>query len=124
MMTIPNGLKVVWRARFVLIQAAPLEATEVVIAANPSSLLDFSANAEFTLSAWVKAPAIQEEGGAVIAHGAGAGGQQYALDISGGAYRFFVRGAGGGALVLPSTVRPNGTWQHIVAVYSRTLKLQ
>lgn len=94
---------------------------EVVIVSDPSSLLDFSASPEFTLTAWVKGSPVQEEGGAVIARGTGGGGEQYSLDINGGAYRFFVRSASGAALVLPSTVRPNGTWQHVVAVYSRTL---
>jgi len=94
---------------------------EVVVIPGAAGQLDFSANAEFTLSAWVRGPAGQEDGAAVIAKGTGGGGEQYAVDIYGGAYRFFVRDASGAAGVVSGNIGPNGTWQHVVAVYSRTL---
>jgi hypothetical protein len=98
-----------------------LGTNEVMIVSDPNSLLDFSTNSEFTLSAWVKAPPVQEDGGAIFARGTGGGGEQYALDIVGGAFRFFVRNGAATAQVLQGPVRANNTWQHVVAVYSRNL---
>jgi hypothetical protein len=43
------------------------------------------------------------------------------VDINANAYRFFVRGTGGGAVVVQSSIQPNDTWQHLVAVYSQPL---
>lgn len=80
--------------------------------------LDFSSSLEFTLSAWVNGAATQEAGAPVIAKGTGAGGEQFAIDFNGNAYRFYVRNAAGAAAVFQTTNRPNDTWQHIVAVYS------
>jgi hypothetical protein len=88
---------------------------------NPSASLDFSTNSDFTLAAWVKGPATQEVGGALFAKGFGGGGEQYAIDIDAGRYRFFVRNVSAAAAILSAPVGPNGTWQHIVGVYSRTL---
>jgi hypothetical protein len=93
---------------------------EVVVVPDPGQF-DFSAAPEFTLAAWVRGSAGQENGGAVIARGVGGGGEQYAVDVFAGNYRVFVRDASGGAVVAQSPVGPNGTWQHVVAVYSRTL---
>jgi hypothetical protein len=93
---------------------------EVVLVPDTGQF-DFSASPEFTLAAWVRAAGTQEDGAALLAHGTGGGGEQYAIDIFAGTYRFFVRGAGGAAQVAQGTVRANDTWQHVVAVYSRTL---
>jgi hypothetical protein len=98
-----------------------LGTNEVMLVSDPSYLLDFSTNSEFTLSAWVKAPPTQEDGGAIFTRGTGGGGEQYALDLIGGAFRFFVRNAATTAAVLQGPVRANNTWQHVVAVYSRNL---
>ena len=87
----------------------------------PPGSLDFAANAEFTLAAWVMGSAAQETSAGLIAKGNGGGGEQYAIDIEGGVFRFFVRAASGTATEARSSIRPNGTWQHVVAVYSRTL---
>jgi len=94
---------------------------EVVVVPGGAGQLDFSSNPEFTLSAWVKAPGVQEDGAALIAKGTGGGGEQYTIDVYGGTYRFFVRAASGEAVVAQGSVRPNGLWQHVVAVYGRTL---
>jgi hypothetical protein len=80
--------------------------------------LDFSSSLEFTLAAWVNGAATQEAGAAVFAKGTGGGGEQYAVDVPNGAYRFFIRNAAGGAAVFQTTARPNDTWQHLVAVVS------
>jgi len=94
---------------------------EVVLVSDPGAQLDFSSSAEFSLAAWVRGKPAQESGAAIIAKGTGGGGEQYAVDINGGAFRFFVRGASGAAVVAQSPVPPDDTWQHVVAVYSRTL---
>jgi hypothetical protein len=83
--------------------------------------LNMSGGGAFTLEAWVKAPSAQADGdgAAVIAKGAGGGDEQFAIDIVGGAYRFF---AWDGQIpnnlpaVLQTTARPDDTWQHVVAV--------
>ena len=93
---------------------------DVVLVADDGGL-DFSSSLEFTLSAWVNGPATQEAGAPVFAKGTGAGGEQFALDVNGGAYRFYVRNAAAGAVIFQSTNRPNDTWQHIVVVYSTPL---
>jgi hypothetical protein len=83
--------------------------------------LDFSTNLEFTIAAWVNGAATQESGAGVVANGTGAGGEQYALDIYNNAYRLYVRDTNGAAVNLNTTIHPNGTWQHIAAVFSAPL---
>jgi hypothetical protein len=83
--------------------------------------LNFSSSLEFTLAAWVNGAAVQEAGAAVFTRGTGGGGEQFALDVNGNAYRFYVRNALGGAVVFQSTNRPNDTWQHLAAVFSAPL---
>lgn len=92
-----------------------------VVRVPDSGQLDFSSSPEFTLAAWVRASPVQEGGAAVVARGVGGGGEQYAVDIVGGTYRFFVRDAARNARVAHSPAHANATWQHVVAVYSRTL---
>ncbi len=82
----------------------------------------------FTLEAWVKAPAGQNDQATIIAKGIGNNGttetEQFALDVSGGNYRAFTTAYGqqyqavafGGGV----GVGPNGTWQHVVAVFDPT----
>ena len=95
---------------------------EVVLVPDTLGLCDFSANSEFTLAAWVKAAPVQEESAGLITKGTGGGGEQYGLDIYQGRYRFFGRAEGGSPVFTAlGTVGPNGAWQHVVAVYSRTL---
>ena len=89
--------------------------------ADTGAQLDFSSSAEFSLAAWVRGKPAQESGAALIAKGTGGGGEQYAVDIFGNAFRFFVRGASGAPVIAQSPVPPDDTWQHVVAVYSRTL---
>jgi hypothetical protein len=79
-------------------------------------VLDFSANPAFTLAAWVKASLPQTNGAAIICKGAGGGGEQYAMDVNGGNFRFYARDTNGVAVNLNTTVPVNGTWQHVAAV--------
>lgn len=74
----------------------------------------------FSLEAWVNGPATQTSGAGIICKGNGGGGEQFNLDVFGGHYRFFVRDSTGAIPpggTITSTVGPNGTWQHVVAVY-------
>ncbi len=84
--------------------------------------LNFGAktNPVFSLALWVKGvPGIQTSGAGVLAKGYGRGGEQFAIDVLSGGYRFFVRNAAG---VTQPDVRPgvlvDGTWQHVVATFN------
>lgn len=90
---------------------------DVVLVADDGGL-DFSSSLEFSLSAWVNGAAAQEAGAPVFAKGTGGGGEQFALDVPNGAYRFYVRQASTAAAVFQTTNRPNDTWQHLVVVFS------
>lgn len=76
--------------------------------------LNFAENGnKFSFEGWVKGPATQEGGGAIVAKGNG-GNEQFALDVVSGKYRFYARNSGGGAAVFQHpSIGPNGTWQHI-----------
>src|ERR1051326_4163118 len=84
------------------------------------SVLDFNLSPAFTLAAWVKASLPQTNGAAIICKGAGGGGEQYAMDINGGNFRFYVRDTNAAAVNLNTTVPVNGTWQHVAAVLDVT----
>ena len=94
-------------------------ANDVVTIADPG-VFNFAASRQFTLEAWVNAPASQVSGAPVICKGTGGGGEQYCLDVVDGRYRFYGWLSGGGSyfMVNPS-VGPNGTWQHVAAVYDQ-----
>ena len=82
--------------------------------------INFTNNNNFTLEAWVNAPANQSDQASIIAKGIGNNGtvenEQFALDVSGGAYRFFTT-KGGTVTAATAVTGPNGSWQHIVGVY-------
>ena len=82
--------------------------------------INFTGHTNFTIEVWVKAPAGQADQASVIAKGIGNNGttetEQFAIDISGGVYRFFTS-VNGTLYSATANVGPNGTWQHIVAVY-------
>lgn len=82
--------------------------------------IDFGTNGglpSFSLEAWVKAPP-QSSDSCVLTKGTGAGGEQFNMDFgaSGGAFRFFVRDASGGAQLCNSSIVPDGQWHHLVGV--------
>ncbi|MEX2185755.1 MAG: lamin tail domain-containing protein [Pirellulales bacterium] len=93
---------------------------DVVLIPDTGSL-NFATNRRFTLEAWVKAPqgAPQEGGGAILAKGLGGGGEQFAIDLVNGAYRFFLwnGGAPNTPSVIQSSASPNGQWQHVVGTF-------
>jgi hypothetical protein len=78
--------------------------------------LDFNANLAFSLAAWVRGPATQVNSAGILCKGYGAE-EQYAMDVEGGFYRFFLRNAANTAVTLLTTVAPNGRWQHLAATY-------
>jgi hypothetical protein len=85
---------------------------------SDSGLFNFASTRVFTLEAWVRGWPGQEAGAAIIAKGTGGGGEQFAIDVFNGTYRFF---AWDGAVpntpfVAGASVGPDGTWQHLVAV--------
>jgi len=95
---------------------------QTVVTAADSPTLNFSNKLSFSLVAWVKGPPAQVNGAGIVAKGAGAGGEEYALDVhtdivSTPAYRFFVRSAAGVSSPLPASVTPNGRWQHLAATF-------
>ena len=53
-----------------------------------------------------------------IAKGTGAGGEEYALDVYNGTYRFYGWTSPVNAAVFQTTTSPNETWQHLAAVFS------
>jgi hypothetical protein len=74
----------------------------------------------FSIEAWVNGPAGQANDSAIVTKGTGDGGEQFDLDLTGGNYRFFVRDSTGAIPpngTLNGTIGPDGTWQHVVAVY-------
>jgi predicted alpha-1,6-mannanase (GH76 family) len=81
--------------------------------------VDFSmsANAFFSVEAWVNGGAQTTDAG-LVTKGAGGGGEQFNLDCGGGshAFRFFVRDASGSARLATSSVVPNNQWHHLVGV--------
>jgi hypothetical protein len=81
--------------------------------------LNMSLGATFSLEAWVKGTPAQDQGGAILAKGTGGGGEQFAIDLVNGAYRFFLWNGGTPNVptVLQSSVQPDGSWQHVVGVF-------
>jgi hypothetical protein len=90
---------------------------DVVTIPDPG-VFNFSTTRTFTLEAWVNGNAGQENGGPIIARGEG-GREQFVVDIVGGNYRFFTRSdvAPNNTVTANASVGPNGTWQHVVAVF-------
>ncbi|MEO8353378.1 MAG: LamG-like jellyroll fold domain-containing protein, partial [Chthoniobacteraceae bacterium] len=82
-------------------------------------VLNFAATGhKFTAEAWIKAGAVQEDGAPVFAKGNGGGGEQFALDIYFGHFRFYVRDAGTNAAIFQHpSLGPNGTWQHVAVTH-------
>ena len=93
---------------------------DVVTFADPGAL-NFSTNRAFTLETWVNGASSQESGAAILCKGYGGGGEQYALDVQNGVFRFFIRDNGSPptATTTSATFGPNGTWQHLAAVYDQ-----
>ena len=83
-------------------------------------VLDFYNSQAMTVAAWVKGSLPQTNGGAIIAKGTGNGGEQFALDMNGTTFRFYVRDTNGVSTALTTPVGPNGAWQHLAATLDAT----
>lgn len=81
--------------------------------------LNMAPGLTFSLEAWVKGLPQQEAGGPILAKGPGGGGEQFALDIVNGAFRFYLwnGGAPNTPTVAQSAVQLSGEWQHVVGVF-------
>jgi hypothetical protein len=79
--------------------------------------IDFSNNASatFSVQAWVNGSASQPNGADIIAKGYN-GGEQFALDVNGGKYRFLARNAAGTAASVTASTGPDGNWHLIIGV--------
>lgn len=88
-------------------------------AAAPANL-DFSASPAFTLTAWVNGSAAQAGGAGIIAKGTNGGGEQYVLEVTNGAYCFYVVDTNLAVYTAQTPIPPNGGWQHLAAVLNAT----
>jgi hypothetical protein len=84
--------------------------------------INFTGHTNFTLEAWVKAPAGLANESTIMVKGIGSTGtphsEQFDVDVYNGVYRFYVASS----LYAPisevdATQGPNGAWQNVVAVY-------
>ncbi|MEI6078540.1 MAG: LamG-like jellyroll fold domain-containing protein, partial [Verrucomicrobiota bacterium] len=86
--------------------------------------INFTGHTNFTLEAWVNAPATVTDNATIIAKGIGNVGatrtEQFALDVSGGVFRFFTTGNGNVLVQALANVGPDGAWHHVVGVYDDT----
>ncbi len=85
-------------------------------------LVDFAAgaghNAEFSVECWVNGPAGQNSSGSAIVCKGNSGNDEFDIDASapGGAFRFYIREAGGSVPTIYASTKPDGTWHHLVGV--------
>jgi hypothetical protein len=110
-------------AQFGIFATSNSYAGETDQSTNGLANIDFATaaggNAEFSIEAWVNStnPA-QISGAGIVSKGYGNGGEQFDLDLAGGAFRFFVRDAGGVVHGPTSAVIPAvGQWYHLVGVW-------
>jgi hypothetical protein len=99
----------------------PVEAAGEVILVTDDGTLDFSASLNFSLAVWANGAAAQVDGAGILAKGEGNGGEQYALDVFAGNFRFYGWVGDGSYYLVTAPVGPNGTWQHLAMVFSKSL---
>ena len=93
---------------------------DVITVADPG-VFNFTTDRAFSLEAWVNGSAVQESGACIIAKGYGGGGEQYAIDVYSGKFRFYVRDntSSHTATAAASGIGPDGTWQHVAGVFNQ-----
>jgi signal transduction histidine kinase len=70
------------------------------------------------LAVWVQNQAQQIDHAGIICKGAGMGGEQFAVDVYEGKFRFYTRPATGSpSTPVISAVAPSGRWQHLIATF-------
>ena len=89
--------------------------------------INFQGHVNFSLEAWVNAPAGAAEESTIIAKGTGSIGttasEQFALDVANNtgtgllAFRFFTRGGNNAFFQAFADIGPDGNWHHVVGVY-------
>lgn len=110
---------------------SPLDPNETAVAFNgvnsyvgkiSGTAINLTGHTNFTLEAWVKAPAGLADYSTIIAKSVGYDDTpqfgQFTVDVDSGLYRFSVpTGTIPRFNAANATEGPNGTWQHVVAVY-------
>ena len=75
---------------------------------------DFNFNDSLTVSAWVKPSSVSQPNGAGIVVRGDGGGENFALEISAGLYRFLAKPS---YIVASTNSITAGTWTHLIGVY-------
>lgn len=99
----------------------PTEAPNEVILVPDNGGLDFSQSLNFSLAVWVNGGPAQVEGAGILAKGTGGGGEQYALDVYQGKFRFYGWVGDGSYYLVTAPLGPNNTWQHLAMLFSTSL---
>lgn len=103
--------------------AAAFSGVDSYVGSIPGAAFDFhgSNNLTFSIEAWVSGLANQAEGATIMAKGTGGSGgsanEQFALDISGGVFRFFTRTPDDTLTEATASGGPDSAWHHLVGVY-------
>lgn len=102
-------------------KAAVFGGTDSYVGRISGTEINFSGRTSFSIELWAKGPAGQSDESTLIAKGIGSSGttatEQFAIDISGGKYRFFTRAGGNEVVAAVAAVGPKSVWQHVVGVY-------
>jgi hypothetical protein len=90
-----------------------------VVTVPDSPAVNFYPGSAFSLAAWVRGSlsAQQSANPCIVCKGAGDTGAQYAIDVHGGAFRFYSYDMNGEMTPVQSSVVLSGRWQHVVATY-------
>lgn len=95
-----------------------------VVTIQDTGAFDFSGTKTFSIACWVNSPPdmdpFQANGGGIVCKGEGGGGEQFSLDLVTGGYRFYVWTGldPNTAVPVATNIRPDGTWQHLCAVFN------
>jgi len=105
--------------------AANFSAVNSYVGQISGSAINFEGtNVSFSIECWVNGPAGQSDESAIICKGTGSDGttanEQFAIDVAQGTYRFMTRGNNNVIYSAVANIGPNGTWQHVVAVYDQS----
>ena len=104
-------------AGFGVLASADSFAGEIDQSGSGLANIDFSGqgNANFSIEAWAKGGASQVSGAGLVSKGAG-GAEQFALEVAGGVFEFFVHDGVNVIHTCAATNEPDGNWHHLVGV--------
>jgi hypothetical protein len=101
--------------------AASFSGLNSYVGSISGTAINFTGHTNFSLEAWVNAPAGQNDEATIIAKGIGPNNttrtEQFSLDVAAGVYRFFTSSGNQPIVEVDALSGPNGTWQHVVGVY-------